>query len=49
MSFITLYSPLVLPLAHPHELNMEIHMCARVLFVGAQFGNHTIGNEWVGE
>ncbi len=26
MSFITLYLPLVLPLAHSHELNMEIHM-----------------------
>ena len=26
MSFMTLFSPLVLPLAHPHELNMEIHM-----------------------
>jgi len=26
MSFMSLYPPLVLPLAHPHELNMEIHM-----------------------
>ena len=27
MSFMSLYPPLVLPLAHPHELNnMELHM-----------------------
>jgi hypothetical protein len=26
MSFITLYPPRVLPLAHRRELNMEIHM-----------------------
>jgi hypothetical protein len=26
MSFMSLYLPLVLPLAHLHELNMELHM-----------------------